>query len=162
MYISEGHVLTEKQIHKGIYEVYQECRGMKLCLIGGTAIRSYGVIRPVPDIDFATLPTSELSHGVYRSRTNSGVPVDMYVNEYEHANAFREAIKNARSVSTMIPIASPEYLIVLKMITLRGKDILDIQSLIRTGNVDYNKAKRLVASLLGDKALMTLDYYTME
>ena len=139
--------------------------GTKILLVGGVALYQYGSDRLTSDLDFAVsgpidaLPNeSPLSFGGYQSHTPSGVAVDLIMRDDDYAEVFAEALEYPRKIEGVpVPVASPEYLVLMKMVARRKKDALDLDMLLESGNVDVAKARRLIKRLLGAFAVDDFD-----
>lgn len=160
-------MLSLEEIHAGLAEVASLAREaqVSIALVGGVALYHYGSDRLTADIDFAaarhlaSLPEeAPLSFGGYQSRTPGGVPVDWIVRDDDYAELFAEAVEYARDMDGVpVPVASPEYLVAMKMVARRKKDAADLDTLLLSGTVDFAKARRIVRRLLGPYAAEDLD-----
>jgi hypothetical protein len=156
-------LLSSEEITVALAEVaaLAKASGRKAVLVGGVALHQYGSDRLTADIDIAVdgpidaLPIeSPISFGGYQSHTPSGVPVDLIVRDDDYAAVFDEALEYGRDLPGVpIRVASPEQLVLMKMIARRRKDELDLDALLESGQVDVPKARRLVKRLLGVFAL---------
>jgi hypothetical protein len=108
-------------------------------------------------VDFASvqplgaLPAERpLSFGGYQTHTAKGVPVNWIIRADEYEDIFTEAIQRPRNLDGVdAPVVSPEYLVAMKLLARRPKDLLDLAALLSFGVVDADKALRITKRLLG-------------
>ena len=99
-----------------------------------------------------------LGIGGVRTRTPSGVPLDWIHRTDDFAHVFDEALQYGRRLEGVpVPVAGPEYLVIMKMIAGRDKDDLDLIALLQCGEVDIAQARRMVKRLLGAYAAQDFD-----
>ena len=71
---------------------------------------------------------------------------------------FDEALIHGRRIEDVpVPVASPEYLVAMKMIAGRDKDNLDLITLLQSGEVDLPRARCMIKRLLGAYAAKQFD-----
>ncbi len=166
-YASKRKMLSVDQIDAAISEVGNLARqsGVRVMLVGGVAMHHYGSDRFTADIGFVSDgPVPELametplSFGGYQSHTPSGVPVDLIMRDDDFKAIFEEALLYPRRIEGVdVPVVSPEYLVLMKMVARRPKDELDLEALLGLGVVDVDKARKMVRRLLGAYAVADLD-----
>ncbi len=162
-------VLSIEEIDAALAEIaaLAHQRQINLVLVGGVALQMYGGDRFTADVDFAASdpipdlkPERELSFGGYQSHTASGVPVDWILRNDDFAEVYTEAILYPQRIEGVpVPVASPEYLVAMKLVAGRTRDELDIETLLGLGAVDVPKVRRIVKRLLGafaEKSLVSL------
>lgn len=164
--------LDQSEIDAGIAEVADLAarERVAILLVGGCALHYYGSDRLTADIDFAAereipgLPGEKrLTFGGIQSHTPSGVPVDWIVRADDYAAVYEEALQHPRRLPDLpVPIVSPEYLVAMKMVARRKKDAADLETLVLSGTVDIDKARRIVKRLLGAYAAEDLDAVVAE
>jgi hypothetical protein len=169
---SRRRMLNVDQIDNAITEIAAACaaEGVSAVLIGGVAMHHYGSDRFTADVDFAArqplaaLPASnDLSFGGYQAQTPSGVPVAWVIRNDDFADLFAEATEYPRRLEGVpVPVVSPEYLVAMKMVARRPKDLLDLQALLTLGVVDNTKALGIVKRLLGAYAAEDLRSHIAE
>ncbi len=137
---------------------------IRVVLVGGVALQMYGGDRFTADVDFAAssalselVPERPLSFGGYQSHTTGGVPVDWILRDDDFAAVFDEALDFPQRIDGVsVNVATPEYLVIMKMIAGRPRDVLDIETLLGLGVVDLDKARSIAKRLLGAFAEKTL------
>ncbi len=152
-------MLDQADIELAILEVAALAaqHGVHVALAGGVALQHYGSDRFTADLDVLAsaavpgLPRQEsLSFGGYSSTTPSGVAVDLIQRDDELKRVYAEALEFARRPAGMaMPVISPEYAFVMKMMAGRPKDNADLETLLDLGVLDLDKLRRLVKRLLG-------------
>ena len=152
-------MLSVEQIDQAVTEIAAAAQreGVPLLLIGGVAMSHYGSDRFTADVDFASdralkaLPVERpLSFGGYQGHTSRGVPVEWVIRTDDYEAVFSEAIRHPRNLERVeAPVVSPEYLVAMKMVARRPKDLLDVAALLGFGVVDTEKALRITKRLLG-------------
>ncbi len=164
---SRRRMLSVQEIDAAVAEVGElaAAEGARVLLVGGVALNHYGSDRFTADVDFVAdqpidaLPAeSPLSFGGYQSHTASGVPVDLILRDDDFAPVYQEALQYPRSIHGVpVPVVSPEFLVLMKMVARRPKDDLDLETLLGLGVVDVDKARSMVRRLLGPYAVEDLD-----
>ncbi|MFZ4579146.1 MAG: DUF6036 family nucleotidyltransferase [Myxococcota bacterium] len=159
--------LDQREIDAGMAEIADIARAerLRVLLIGGCALQFYGSDRLTADIDVAaerlpdSLPAEEaLTFGGVQTHTPGGVPVDWIVRADDYAKVFEEALEFPRRIEGLpLPVASPEYLVVMKMVARRKKDAADLEALLQSDLVDLDKARGMVKRLLGAYAADEFD-----
>lgn len=175
-YVDRVKFLSQEELDRGIAEVAEiaQVEGRQVVLIGGGALQFYGSDRMTRDVDFVfdeqpeALPSlAKLSFGGIKSASPTGVPVDIIVptpdvdGQYVGPEAvYLEAMTYGRKVKGVpVQVASAEYVVVLKMLAKRPKDLADLDFLLTSPAVDLEKAKRMVDRLLGWYAVDDFNSY---
>lgn len=157
---SKRKLLGVDAIERGLKEVADIAArdNIQVLLVGGVALQYYGSMRLTVDLDvvaLVSLPTGlpnegPLAIGGTKTHLPGGTPLDWIVPGEDYAGVFEEALLYGRRIETVpIPVASPEYLAAMKMIAGRSKDDLDLIELLQSGEVDVQKARRMIRRLLG-------------
>ncbi len=163
---SRRRMLSIEQIDNGVAEVAAAAaaEGVPLVLIGGVAMHHYGSDRFTADLDFAAPralaalpPENTLSFGGYQAQTRGGVPVNLIIRDDEFNEVVEEALEVPRRIEGVpAPVVSPEYLLAMKMVARRPKDLVDLAALLDLRVVDEAKTLRIVRRLLGAYAAQDL------
>lgn len=119
--------------------------GVAVALAGGAAMQLYGSRRLTADVDFVSegpleaLPSQKkLSFGGYVSETPDEIPVDVIVRDDDFALIYEEALHRAEYIQgVQVPVVTPEYMVIMKMVANRSKDHEDLDYLLG-GEVDMN------------------------
>lgn len=136
--------------------------GVKWMLAGGIAVHLYGYLRATADVDFIASKVlslkseRSLSFGGESYSTEAGdrtVNVDWIVRKDEYRDFYEQALKDAVSTDDGLWIISPEWLVILKHLSSRVKDKLDMIWLLQADAiVDRTLLIEHVRRVLGDKA----------
>lgn len=120
-------------------------------LVGGLAMQLYGSRRLTDDVDVAIassaaidLPGKRLSFGGVRWRASNGIKVDVIRREDELADLYDAAIADAPGQTVEQP-----WLALMKMMTTRAKDSLDLKFLLAKKSFPLDTAERLARKYLG-------------
>lgn len=135
-------------------------KGVSFALVGGVAMQAYGSDRLTLDVDFVGSETlgpqkvfeivRPLTFGGLSYKAPNGVGVDLIVRNDAYRALYEEALRNATSTPDGTPVVRAEYLAVLKFVSARDKDLLDLSYLLTAPSVlDREKAKDIVFRLLG-------------
>lgn len=152
-------MLSPDEIDAAVAEVASlvEIEGIHVALVGGSALALYGSDRFTADIEFVAdaalraLPKeSALVFGGYQSHTPGGVPVDWILRSDDFTELYEEALLKAKRLPGVpVPVVTPEYLAAMKLVAGRGKDELDLETMLEGGLVDVAAATALIKRLLG-------------
>ena len=133
--------------------------GVEYALIGGVAMHLYGSPRLTKDVDViasALLPlTAERRLGFGGARyqvqlDKQLVPLDWIVRDDTAHKFYEAALKEAYKLLSGLPIATPEWLVVLKYIAGRFKDQQDAVYLLKQkGLVDRRAIRRKIVAIAG-------------
>lgn len=148
-------LVSYEQMLETAQELKAATRG-EIALCGGWAMHCYGSDRLTKDVDVIAkeppaLPeVGSLSFGGYQVEVSTGVPVDVIIRDDEYSDLYEEALEQAVSLPGVpIPVVSPEYLVVLKILAARGKDNLDLEFLLVSELVDLQAVRKLIRKFLG-------------
>ena len=159
----------------------KECAIVDYALIGGLAVSIWGRPRATRDIDLLLLLDvaadvnalaerlvqkgikSELIKGDLRDPIPYLLKIVLETVEIDVIIATKrwefDAVENAVSIdlgAKDISIVSPEYLIIMKLKAGGPRDMLDVQDILETGDIDLEKTKSLAKSYRVDKKLERL------
>jgi predicted nucleotidyltransferase len=152
-------------------------------LIGGFAVACHGLPRATQDIDFVISVPSRSLPGLLEKFSQRGFAFDLkqVIRELEvdHISkvrcgrirvdlldavlpVFRRVVERAVSFQIRgqaVRVASPEDLIVLKMIASRSSDLDDVRSILaaKRDSLDLPSLRRAVAEVCDEKACRDLD-----
>ena len=153
-----------------------EKEGVVCALAGGIAMHLYGYGRATHDVDLLankdlSLPYEEkLSFGGLSHHVQVGakkIIVDVIVRDDLYRNFYDAALREARRNEDGWLILNPEWMVVLKFMAARSKDILDLLWMLREpGLVDRDKVQQCFEQVLGElgaqAALRGLERYYLE
>jgi hypothetical protein len=139
--------------------------GIHTALVGGRAFQLYGSDRLTGDIDIASysafgdLPEESLLRiGGFKTHASNGTPADIIIRDDDYAALFEASIDDCVKLDNYPwPVASPEYLAAMKMVAGRGKDTVDLEWLILSGELDNNRARKIIGKYLGPYAAKEFD-----
>ncbi len=153
-----------------------EKEGIVCALAGGIAMHLYGYNRATHDVDFLAqktldlpaeekLPFGGLSYSIEVGAKK--IIADVIVRDDFFRDYYDAALRDARITEEGWPILTPEWLVILKYLARRSKDILDLLWLLREpGLVDRGKVKQLLEEILGklgaESALPGLEHYYLQ
>lgn len=147
-------------------------------LIGGVALAIYGIERFTKDADLAVSVAQSgaaeklladadprpLRIGGVSVASSSGVRIDLIDHRFKYRALFEEAIAAAVAEGPTaslgertIPVVPLVYLIALKLAAGRPRDESDLEAILRQRDLDYRRAREVVAKHLGDFAARYLD-----
>lgn len=139
-----------------------ENSGARWMLAGGIAIHLYGYLRATADVDFIAsklLPLESqgnLSFGGESYLTeadNRSVTVDWIVRDDEQREFYEQALADAILTDNGLWIISPEWLVIIKYLSSRVKDKLDLIWLLQADNlVNRDLLVTHLRKVLGEKA----------
>lgn len=145
-------------------------------LIGGAAMRAYGLERTTNDVDFAVRESAlpavlarfsgkarDLAIGGVSLTFDDGSVVDLVDRRRELAGLFAEALDATRhfgpavvAAGHEVPVVAAEYLIAMKLAAGRAQDEADLEWLLRL-ELDYRLARDVARRHLGFFAAKYLD-----
>ncbi len=166
----EGLVVAE------IIFKHAEKEGIACALAGGIAMHLYGYLRATHDVDFLAekdldLPHEEkLSFGGLRHSIQVGarkIIVDIIVRDDFFRAFYDAALRDARQTEEGWFVITPEWMVILKYMAGRSKDILDLLWMLREPElVDRDKIAQLLEQVLGrlgaEAALRGLEQYYVQ
>lgn len=162
--------LSIEQLEKAVDEVtrvFEQFHGSLPVLIGGFALQLYGSDRLTTDVDF--IAEEESYEGEFELRgylafggvgvvTSEGVPVDLVVREDEYAALYLAAAEDAIEVDGIsAPVARLEYLAAMKMAAGRGKDMLDLEFIAGSDELNRAETREIIDKYLGLYAAKAFD-----
>ncbi|MEP7339310.1 MAG: hypothetical protein ABI977_16355 [Acidobacteriota bacterium] len=172
-----GDITTEEglAVAEIIFEQAKK-EGVACALAGGIAMHLYGYLRATHDVDFLAekdldLPYEEklsfggLSHSIQVGTRK--VIVDIIVRDDFFRAFYDAALRDARQTEEGWLVVTPEWMVILKYMAGRSKDILDLLWMLREpGLVDRDKVAQLFEQVLGrlgaEAALRGLEQYYVQ
>jgi hypothetical protein len=160
----QGDASLERAVLQ-IYEMTKLYRS-QMAVCGGYSMRLYGSTRLTQDIDVIVdragpIPpsySSRLSFGGFSLITSEGVTVNVIQRKDIYAKLYASALHRAKPVTLplsrrKIRVVRPSDLMILKLVSARPKDELDLGFLVNTfGKKHVAEAKRLARTELGEYA----------
>lgn len=162
---SKTKLLSPEKLMEAVGVVANETASEDIAaaLVGGMAMQYYGSSRLTGDIDVAVslVPRgfrgTRLSFGGLRTKIN-GVPTDLIVRSDKWLRLYENAIDTAVARrGMMIRVVLPEYLAAMKMVAARDKDMLDLEYLIVSGELNMAKVCEVLEKYLGPFAVDDFD-----
>ena len=137
---------------------------VRIALAGGCAMQIYGSDRLTADIDLLASGYPEvpregiLSFGGIKTSAKNGAPVDYIVRDDAERGLYDAALDGARLVPGVpVPVVTVPYLGAIKLAAGRGKDVQDLEFLLRAHPSAFKVMRALVAKYIGDYAVDDLD-----
>lgn len=137
---------------------------IRVALAGGCAMQIYGSDRLTADVDLLASAYPEvtregiLSFGGIKTTAKNGAPVDYIVRDDAEMNLYDAALDSARLVPGIpVPVVTVPYLGAIKLAAGRGKDVQDLEFLLRAHPAAFKAMRALVAKHIGDYAADDLD-----
>ena len=137
---------------------------VRIALAGGCAMQIYGSDRLTADIDLLASGYPEvpregiLSFGGIKTSAKNGAPVDYIVRDDAEMDLYDAALDGARLVPGVpVPVVTVPYLGAIKLAAGRGKDVQDLEFLLRAHPSAFKAMRALVAKYIGDYAVDDLD-----
>lgn len=137
-------------------------RGVLCALAGGLAMHLYGFTRATTDVDMiADKPLDRpvkdtLSFGGETYSMAAGgreVDLDWILRNDFFQDFYEAALRDAVAADETLTVISPEWMVILKYISGRGKDQIDLLWLLQQpGLVDRQQVRGLVVGVMGEKA----------
>lgn len=172
-----GDITTEEGLAAAeIIFKQAEKEGIACALAGGIAMHLYGYLRATYDVDFLAeraldLPHEEklsfggLSHSVQVGARK--IIVDIIVRNDFFRAFYDAALRDARRTEEGWLVVTPEWMVILKYMAGRSKDILDLLWMLREPDlVDRGKIARLLELELGrlgaEAALRGMEQYYIQ
>ena len=126
----------------------------------------YGSDRLTADVDLLASGYPEvtregiLSFGGIKTIAKNGAPVDYIVRDDAEMGLYDAALDAARVVTGIpVPVVTVPYLGAIKLAAGRGKDVQDLEFLLREHPASFKAMRALVAKHIGDYAVDDLDGY---
>lgn len=136
--------------------------GIACALAGGLAMHLYGFTRATTDVDMIAdqlLGWEEketLSFGGKTYAASAGareIMLDWIVRDDFFQDFYTAALRDAVQTDESLKIISPEWMVILKYVSGRGKDQIDLMWLLQqTGLIDRDDVRRLLIEVMGEKA----------
>ncbi len=124
----------------------------------------YGSDRLTADVDLLASPCPEvarkglLSFGGVKTTAKNGAPVDYIVRNDAEMDLYDAALEAARIVPGIpVPVVTVPYLGAIKLAAGRGKDVQDLEFLLRAYPSSFKALRAVVAEYIGDYAVDDLD-----
>ena len=160
--------LDASQITGAIEEAAALAReqSVRIALVGGCAMQIYGSDRLTADVDLianvypGVTRKGILSFGGIKTTAKNGTPVDYIVRDDAEADLYDAALNAARGVPGIsVPVVTVPYLGAIKLASGRGKDVQDLEFLLREHPASFKAMRALVAKYIGDYAVDDFDGY---
>ena len=160
--------LDASQVTEAIAEAAQIARKqrVRIALAGGCAMQIYGSDRLTADVDLLANVYPDvtkkgiLSFGGIKTVAKNGAPVDYIIRDDAEADLYDAALDAARTVAGVaVPVVTVPYLGAIKLAAGRGKDIQDLEFLLREHAASFKPMRAIVAKHIGDHAADDLDSY---
>jgi hypothetical protein len=149
---------------------------IECALAGGIAMHIFGYQRATHDVDL--LASKELNRPSEQKLSFGGetysvqvgernITVDVIVRDDFFRSFYEAALRDAGTTRDGLRIITPEWMVILKFLARRGKDILDLLWLLKKpGLVDRDKVTRLLEQVAGETgaqiALAGLETYYVQ
>ena len=137
-------------------------RGIVCALAGGLAMHLYGFTRATTDVDMIAdgllgwEPKAPLSFGGETYAASAGgreIDLDWIVRSDFFREFYEAALRDSIETDESLRVVSPEWMTILKYVSGRGKDLIDLQwLLLQPGLVDRDRVRALLVETLGEKA----------
>jgi len=158
--IAKRDLTTEEGLKAAaIISAQAEKEGVECALAGGIAMHIFGFLRATQDVDMIAsgklnLPSQDkLSINSERYLVRVGereITVDLIVRNDFFRDFYQAALRDAQALPNGWRIVTPEWMVILKFLSGRGKDILDLLWLLREpGLVDRGKIAQLLEQVMG-------------
>ena len=99
-----------------------------------------------------------MSFGGIKTTAKSGAPVDYIVRDDAEADLYDAALDAAETVPGVpVPVVTIPYLGAIKLAAGRGKDVQDLEFLLRAHPASFKAMRAVVAKYVGDYAVGDLD-----
>jgi hypothetical protein len=162
--------VAEGRADKVIELIAKSFKKGEYAIIGGLALRSYfkGARPLTPDVDLLISPTAKEAlknflKEVKTKRTNvflgskwimaekDGVEIDIKIADKDYEKEALRYPKKVNYAGSTVYIIAPEYLALMKMEALRGKDEKDLMILFKLPVFKHDKFKKLLKKYMPDK-----------
>ncbi len=137
-------------------------RGVICALAGGLAMHLYGFTRATVDVDMIA---NELLDWQHKDTLSFGgviytvpagdreIDLDWIIRNDFFKEFYEAALRDAVETDEELRVVSPEWMVILKYISGRGKDQIDLMWLLQQpGMVDRDEVRRLMIVVMGEKA----------
>lgn len=153
-----------------------EKEGVACALAGGIAMHVYGYHRATEDVDLLASKTLELpseqklSFGGESYLIQVGermITVDVIVRNDFFRDFYESALRDAPTMPDGLRVITPEWMVILKFLARRSKDILDLLWMLREpGLVNRDRVTDLLEGVMGETggqaALRGLEQYYIQ
>ncbi len=175
--LAKRDITTEEGLKAAaIISAQAEKEGVECALAGGIAMHIFGYLRATQDVDMIAsgkldLPSrGALSIGgeTYSVRVGEReIAVDVIVREDFFRDFYEAALRDAQTLPAGWRIITPEWMVILKFLSGRSKDILDLLWLLKEpGLVDRGKVAQSLEQVMGktgaEVALRGLENYYVQ
>jgi hypothetical protein len=146
-----------------------KAHGARAALAGGLAMLTYGSDRLTSDVDILTDDQNlslgkrgkPLSFGGH-SYTERGITLDIIIRNDEQKDVYDAALGDLHhrppwKGEAPIAVLSPEWLVLIKLLAGRGKDLFDMRYLIRSRIINRKKLLDHCRRIYGNHAYMATD-----
>ena len=159
----KGSISTEEglQVARAATRAARE-QGIVCALAGGLAMHLYGFTRATEDVDMIAdrllgwQPKDSLSFGGETYSALAGlreIDLDWIVRSDFFQEFYGAALRDAVETDDSLMVVSPEWMVILKYISGRGKDQIDLLWLLQQpGLIDRGEVRRLVVEVMGEKS----------
>jgi hypothetical protein len=137
-------------------------QGIACALAGGLAMHLYGFTRATTDVDMiADAPlgwqakdTLSIGGEIYTAMAGAReIELDWIVRNDFFRDFYEAALRDAIQTEEGLNVVSPEWMVILKYVSGRGKDQIDLLWLLQQpGLVDREMVRRLMNVVMGEKA----------
>lgn len=137
-------------------------KGIVCALAGGLAMHLYGFTRATEDVDMIASDLlgwqakDQLSFGgeTYSASTGTReIDLDWIVRNDFFYEFYEAALRDAVETDASLKVVSPAWMVILKYISGRGKDQIDLMWLMQQpGLVDRDEVRKLMIAVMGEKA----------
>jgi hypothetical protein len=158
--IAKRDITTEEGLKAAAAIAEQASKeGVECALVGGIAMHVFGYLRATQDVDLLaskklSLPRENiLSFGGESYSVQIGerkITVDVIVRDDFFRGFYEAALRDAQVMPDGWRIITPEWMVILKYLAGRSKDILDLLWLLREPRlVDRGKVAQLLEQVMG-------------
>jgi len=133
--------------------------GIKCAIAGGLAMHIFGYLRATHDVDFLAsknlnleyqqkLSFGGLSHLIEVGERN--IIVDVIVRDDLFRDFYDAALQDSYLTADGWPVIAPEWMVILKFLARRSKDILDLLWMLREpGMINRDRVTQLLEQVMG-------------
>lgn len=136
-----------------------EAENIKCALAGGIAVHLYGYLRATEDVNLLASKTlklaseQKLSFGGESYLVQVGerqIAVDVIVRNDFFRDFYEAALNDAQAVSDELRVITPEWMLILKFLARRSKDVLDLLWMLREpGLINRERVTQLLEQVMG-------------
>jgi len=158
--IAKRDITTEDGLKAAAIIAKQAGReGVEWAIAGGIAMHIFGYLRATQDVDLLASDKLNLPHENVLSFGGESysvqvgerkILVDVIVRDDFFQSFYEAALRDAQSLPDVGRIITPEWMVILKYLAGRSKDILDLLWLLKEpGLVDRGKVAQLFEQVMG-------------